>query len=66
MSNRPCGPFVDARGSALVTDKMTPSPNWGDDIDPTVLVDDDGTVWLAWGNPNLYLARLKPNMTERD
>ena len=66
VSNQPCGPFVDARGSALVTDKMTPSPNWGDDIDPTVLIDDDGTAWLAWGNPNLYLAKLKPNMTELD
>ena len=66
VANQPCGPFIDARGSALVTDKMTPSPHWGDDIDPTVLVDDDGTAWLAWGNPNLYLARLKPNMTELD
>lgn len=66
VSDHPCGPFVDARGSALVTDKTTPNPNGGDDIDPTVLVDDDGTAWLAWGNPKLYLARLKPDMTEFD
>jgi hypothetical protein len=66
VSDSPTGPFVDARGSALVTDDMTPSPNGWDDIDPTVFIDDDGTAWLAWGNPNCYLAKLKPNMIELD
>jgi beta-xylosidase len=66
VSDSPTGPFVDARGSALVTDNMTRSPNGWDDIDPTVLIDDDGTAWLAWGNPNCYLAKLKPNMIELD
>jgi len=45
---------------------MTPTPNFWDDIDPTVLVDDKGDAWLAWGNPNCFLAKLKPNMTELD
>jgi len=66
VSDSPTGPFVDARGTALVTDRMTPSPNAWDDIDPTVFIDDDGTAWLAWGNPSCYLARLKPNMIELD
>lgn len=66
VSDRPTGPFRDARGTALVTDTTTPGPNGWDDIDPTVLIDDDGTAWLAWGNPNLYLAKLKPNMIEFD
>ncbi len=66
VSDSPTGPFRDARGTALVTDTTTPGPNGWDDIDPTVLIDDDGTAWLAWGNPNLYLARLKPNMIEFD
>jgi hypothetical protein len=66
VSDSPTGPFVDARGSALVTEAMTPSPNGWDDIDPTVFIDDDGTAWLAWGNPNCYLVKLKPNMTELD
>ena len=66
VSDSPTGPFTDVRGSALVTDQDTPSPNGWDDIDPTVLIDDDGTAWLAWGNPNCYLAKLKPNMTEID
>lgn len=66
VADNPLGPFKDARGSALIHEQMTPSPYGWDDIDPTVLVDDDGTAWLAWGNPVLYLARLKANMTELD
>jgi hypothetical protein len=66
VADSPLGPFKDARGSALITDASTPGPYGWDDIDPTVLVDDDGTAWLAWGNPVLHLARLKPNMTELD
>jgi len=66
VADNPTGPFVDARGTALVTDDTTPSPNPWDDIDPTVFIDDDGTAWLCWGNPNCYLAKLKPNMIELD
>ena len=66
VADHATGPFVDARGSALVTDATTPSDDSWDDIDPTVFIDDDGTAWLAWGNPNLYFARLKPNMIEID
>lgn len=66
VADNPLGPFKDARGSALITDASTPGPYGWDDIDPTVLVDDDGTAWLAWGNPVLHMVRLKPNMTELD
>jgi hypothetical protein len=66
VADHPLGPFKDARGSALVHEATTPSPYGWNDIDPTVFIDDDGTAWLAWGNPVLYLARLKPNMTELD
>ena len=66
VSDSPTGPFKDARGSALVTEQDTPSPYGWDDIDPTVLIDDDGTAWMAWGNPNCHLAKLKQNMTEID
>jgi len=66
VSDSPTGPFTDARGSALVSDDMTPSLSPWDDIDPTILQDDDGTAWLCWGNPNCYLAKLKPNMIELD
>jgi hypothetical protein len=66
VADNPLGPFKDARGSALITDASTPSPYGWSDIDPTVFIDDDGTAWLAWGNPVLYLAKLKANMTELD
>ena len=67
VSDKPTGPFVDARGSALITNAMTPkgTHSW-EDIDPTVFTDDDGTSWIAWGNRQCYIARLKPNMIELD
>ena len=67
VSDSPTGPFVDARGSALITNEMTPkgTHSW-EDIDPTVFTDDDGTTWIAWGNRQAYIAKLKPNMIEID
>jgi len=67
VSDSPTGPFVDARGSALITNQMTPkgTHSW-EDIDPTVFTDDDGVTWIAWGNRQCYIARLKPNMIEID
>lgn len=67
VSDRPEGPFVDARGSALVTNDMTlEAPIAWDDIDPGVFVDDDGQAYLYWGNTVLKYAKLKPNMIEFD
>ena len=67
VSESPTGPFVDARGSALVSNSMTKmaAHSW-DDIDPTVFQDDDGTAWIWWGNQILYYAKLAPNMIELD
>ena len=67
VSDTPTGPFVDARGAALITNEMTPKGmhSW-EDIDPTVLTDDDGTSWIAWGNRQCYIAKLKNNMIELD
>lgn len=67
VSDSPTGPFVDAKGSALITNGMTPkgTHSW-EDIDPTVFTDDDGTTWIAWGNRQCYIAKLKPNMIEID
>jgi arabinoxylan arabinofuranohydrolase len=67
VSDKPAGPFVDARGSALVTNDMTKeSPISWDDIDPAVFIDDDGQAYLYWGNTVLKYARLKSNMIELD
>lgn len=67
VSDSPTGPFKDARGSALVTNDMTKvvKHSW-DDIDPTVMIDDDGQAYLFWGNGVCYYAKLKANMTELD
>ena len=63
IGDTPVGPFVP-HPKPLVVDSDTPGRGWND-IDPTVLIDDDGTAWLAWGQ-NSYIAKLKDNMTESD
>jgi hypothetical protein len=63
IGDTPVGPFVP-HPKPLVVDSDTPGRGWND-IDPTVLIDDDGTAWLAWGQ-NSYIAKLKDNMTEID
>ena len=67
VANSPTGPFVDARGSALVANNMTTDDKhpW-DDIDPTVFIDGKGQAYLFWGNVTCYYAKLKANMTELD
>ncbi|GAA4607692.1 hypothetical protein BJY16_006461 [Actinoplanes octamycinicus] len=53
VASSPTGPFTDALGRPLVENG---------EIDPTVLVDDDGQAYLYWGNPNLWYVRLNPDM----
>lgn len=67
VSDSPAGPFHDARGTALVSNDMTTQTaiDW-DDIDPAVIIDDNGTAWLFWGNTVAKYARLKDDMTELD
>ena len=67
VSDSPTGPFVDARGTALISNDMTKQTDilW-DDIDPGVFVDTDGQAWLYWGNTVLKYAKLKKNSTELD
>ncbi len=67
VEDSPTGPYVPARldREPLITDDMTPdSHRFNADIDPTVLIDDDGQAWIAWGNGDFYLSRLKDNMIE--
>ena len=67
VADKPAGPFHDARSSALITNDMTPFiQSDKDDIDPTVLIDDDGQAYIFWGNARCYFARLKKNMIELD
>jgi beta-xylosidase len=65
VSSSPTGPFEDARGSAMIThDMLPPTENEKANLDPTVLVDDDGRAYIFWGNGACYFARLKENMIE--
>ncbi|WP_281275297.1 family 43 glycosylhydrolase [Flavobacterium cellulosilyticum] len=68
VSNSPTGPFIDAKGTALITNNMTTKwtgISW-DDIDPTVWVDDDGQAYIFWGKSKCYYAKLKDNRIELD
>lgn len=57
VADSPYGPFKDPIGKPLVWQKE----HW-DDIDPTVLIDDDGQAYMYWGNPNLYCVKLNEDM----
>lgn len=65
VADRPEGPFRDARGSALISNDMTTFIDSDmDDIDPCVIIDNDGQAYLFWGHGQSYYAPLKENMTE--
>ena len=49
------GPWTDPLGRPLISADY-------DSIDPTVLVDDDGSAYLYWGNPNLWYVKLNDDM----
>lgn len=55
VADNPYGPFTDPIGKPLIKNSL-------DDIDPTVLIDDDGQAYLYWGNPNLWYAKLNEDM----
>ena len=63
VSDSPTGPFIDARGTPLITDDMTPNGprGWWNDIDPTVFVDDDGRAYQFYSSENnatMYISLL--------
>ena len=60
VGESPTGPFRDAIGKPLFDNGA-----W-DNIDPTVMTDDDGQAWLFWGNPAIHYARLNSDMTSFD
>jgi hypothetical protein len=65
FSDTPTGPFTDARGSALISQKDLGSRG-GHNFDPSVLVDSDGQAYIFWGKNRCYYAKLKPSMIELD
>lgn len=67
VADRPEGPYRDALGKPLLTNKdcFASTHGWAC-IDPSVFIDDDGQAWLFWGNRECYYAKLKKNMIELD
>lgn len=55
VANTPYGPFRDPIGGPLIK-------NSDHDIDPTVLIDDDGQAYMYWGNPKVYYVKLNDDM----
>jgi hypothetical protein len=67
MADKPEGPFTDAIGKALITNETIGMPGENKiNLDPTVLIDDDGQAYLFWGNSQCYYVKLKANMKELD
>jgi beta-xylosidase len=67
IADNPTGPYHDLTGAALITHDMLPATkNEKANLDPTVLIDDDGSTHIFWGNSTCYYARLKENMKELD
>ena len=62
VADTPLGPWVDAHPDGPVVSQSYPAPNNIQNIDPTVLVDDDERVYLYWGT----FGRLKGVELERD
>ena len=67
VATRPEGPYKDALGKPLLTNKdcYASTHSWAC-IDPAVFIDDDGQAWIFWGNSQCYYAKLKDNMIEID
>jgi beta-xylosidase len=67
VSLTPTGPFRDKQGKALITHDMLPvTNNEKANLDPSVLLDDNGEAYIFWGNGTCYYAKLKDNMSELD
>ncbi len=63
VADNPLGPFRDALGHPLIDNTLANHSSF--DIDPTVLIDDDGQAYIYWGSfSSPRAAKLKPNMIE--
>lgn len=64
VSTQPADGFSDARGTALISMDMLPGGSTNDkaNLDPSVLIDDDGAAYIFWGNRQCYYARLAPDL----
>ncbi len=69
VSDSPYGPFTNPLGGKkfLINSEDTNYSGHGwEDIDPTVLIDDDGQAYMYWGNNALYAVKLNEDMISYD
>ncbi|GHH58508.1 glycosyl hydrolase family 43 [[Pseudomonas] boreopolis] len=62
VADTPVGPWRDAHPQGPIVSQSVPEKNDIQNIDPTVMVDDDGRVYLYWGT----FGRLRGVELERD
>jgi len=63
VADKPTGPYKDALGKPFINPSETKYRGhlW-EDIDPTILIDDDGQAYMYWGNNALYAVKLNQDM----
>lgn len=67
VSSSPTGGFTDATGKALITCDMLPSLEHPKaNLDPSVLIDDDGRAYIFWGNKRCHYAQLSSDLLSID
>ncbi len=60
VSDKPQGPYADAIGRALITNETIGVPGENKiNLDPTVLIDDNGQAYLFWGNSQCFYVKRK-------
>jgi beta-xylosidase len=66
VAENPTGPYVPVQTPLVRHSWVQQDTGYerSDNIDPTVLIDDDGTAYLVWGQLQPRIAKLKENMTE--
>jgi hypothetical protein len=62
VSDSVLGPWKDAHPSGPIVSQSIPEPNHMQNIDPTVMVDNDGRVYMYWGT----FGQLRGMELERD
>lgn len=63
IADNPTGPYKDVLGKPFIYPSETKYRGhlW-EDIDPTILIDDDGEAYMYWGNNALYAVKLNKDM----
>ena len=63
VGNTPEGPFKDAIGQPLIDNALMPAAG-AEPIDPAVLIDGDGALYLYFGCRAPKVVKLDPSMTK--